>query len=295
MIRIFKITILSACCIFLASCSLINFSEDCTYCGDVEIRPDWTKLMPDDIKPALTDIYLLSPQHTYSYGITSDTLVKDVPAVNYKALAFNSHGLAGISFSGMDCPNTAKAELETCEKNGRLYTIQAPAFYTANTGMKVIPFETVICEPVLQSAARRINIDFVVTGNADMGVSSINGELSGMAYKYGFRELDALEAAAWLAFPSVRSEEKGNLFSSCLKVFGVNPDKQGAGSIDNLLEIALQTTDGNTFCETVSLTDIFSGFTARSIHITIQVRISLMGIEVSVTDWSTGQEDHIDL
>ncbi|MBF0647427.1 hypothetical protein IR083_01170 [Dysgonomonas sp. GY75] len=295
MIRILKITILSACCLLLAACSLVDFPEDCTYYGDAEIKPDWTAMDGGKAKPLLTDIYLLSPQQNYSYRIASDTLLKDVPAVSYKALAFNSHDLAGISYSGMDCPNTAIAELETYEKNGRIYTIQAPAFYTANTDLRVIPFETAVCEPVLRPAVRRVYIDFMVTGSTDMEVSAIGGQLSGIAYRYGFKQLDELESAAWLAFTSIRNMEKENLFSSALNVFGVNPGKQAAGSIDNLLEVVLQTTGGGTFSETVSLTDVFNGFTARSIRIIIEVRLSAVGIEVSVTDWITGQESNVEL
>jgi hypothetical protein len=284
------------CCILLASCNLIDFSEDCIYYGDVEIKPDWSALAQNDTRPpALTDIYLLSPQRNYMYSITSDTLVTGIQAVNYKILAFNSYGLENISFSGMDCPNTAKAELATFEDRDRLYTLQAPALYAANTDLTVIPFESVVSEPVLKSATRQINIDFVVIDNADIGVSSISGELSGIAYKYGFKQLDALESSAWLAFSSVRNEERINVFSSGLKVFGVNPDKQAVERIDNLLDIALQTSDGNIYKESIDLTNVFSGFTTRIINITIEIRLGLMGMEVDITGWNVSEDGIIEL
>ncbi|MBF0647994.1 hypothetical protein IR083_04095 [Dysgonomonas sp. GY75] len=283
------------CCILLASCNLIDFSEDCTYYGDVEIKPDWSALAEDETKPLLTDIYLLSPQRNYTYSITADTLVTGIQAVSYKLLACNSYGLDNISFSGMDCPNTAKAELATFEDRGRLYTVQAPALYTANTDLTVIPFESVVSEPVLKSATRQINIDFVVIDNTDMGVSSISGELSGIAYKYGFKPLDALESSAWLAFSSVCNEERINVFSSGLKVFGVNPDKQAVERIDNLLDIALQTSDGNIYRESIDLTNIFNGFTTRMIHITIEIRLGLMGMNVEVTGWDISDDGSIEL
>jgi hypothetical protein len=188
------------CCMLMASCNLIDFPEDCTYYGDVEIRPDWPALAKDETKPFLTDIYLLSPQRNYTYSITSDTLVTGIQAVSYKILACNTYGLDNISFSGMDCPNTAKVELSVFEENGRLYTVPAPALYAANTDLTVIPFERVVSEPVLKPATRQINIDFVVVDNSGVGVSAINGELSGIAYKYGFKQLDELGSSAWLAF-----------------------------------------------------------------------------------------------
>lgn len=283
------------CCMLMASCNLIDFSEDCTYYGDVEIRPDWSGLAQDDTRPALTDIYLLSPQRNYSYQISADTLVTDVQAVSYKLLAFNSYGLENILFSGMDCPNTAKAELATFEDRDRLYTLQAPALYAANTDLTVIPFESVVSEPVLKPATRQINIDFVVIDNLGIGVNSINGELSGIAYKYGFKQLDALKSAAWLAFETKRNADKSNVFSSPMTVFGANPDKQSEGKIDNLLDITLETSSGNTYRETIDLTNIFSGFTTRIINITIEMRLGLMGMEVAITGWNVSDGGIIEL
>lgn len=283
------------CCMLMTSCNLIDFSEDCTYYGDVEIRPDWSALVKDETKPLLTDIYLLSPQHNYTYSITSDTLVTGIQAVSYKVLACNAYALDNISFSGMDCPETAQAELSTYEKDGRLYTVDTPALYAANADLTVIPFERVVSEPVLKSATRQINIDFVVVDNSGVGVSSINGELSGIAYKYGFKQLDAPESSAWLAFGSVPNEEKSNVFSSDLKVFGVNPNKQATERIDNLLDIALQTSDGNIYKESIDLTNIFNGFTTRIIHITIQIRLGLMGMEVDITGWNVSDGGTIEL
>lgn len=283
------------CCMFLASCSLIDFSEDCTYYGDVEIRPDWSGLEKGDTKPLLTDIYLLSPQRNYTYSITSDTLVTGIRAVSYKVLACNAYGLEDISFSGMDCPETAQAEVSTYKENDRLYTVLTPALYAANADLTMIPFERVVSEPVLKPATRQINIDFVVIDNTRMGVSAINGELSGIAYKYGFKRLDELGSSAWLAFGSVRNEEKSNEFSSGLKVFGVNPDKQVTDRIDNLLDIALQTSDGNIYKETIDLTSVFSGFTTRIIHITIEIRLGLMGMEIEVTGWDVSDGGSIEL
>lgn len=283
------------CCMLMASCNLIDFSEDCTYYGNVEIKPDWSALAKDETKPFLTDIYLLSPQHNYTYSITSDTLVTGIQAVSYKVLACNAYGLENISFSGMDCPNTAQVELSTYEENDRLYTIQAPSLYAANTDLTVIPFEKVVSEPVLKPATRQINIDFVVVDNSGVGVSAINGELSGITYRYGFRELDALESSACLAFDSKLDSEKKNLFSSSLKVFGVNPDKQATDRIDNLLDIALQTSEGNTYKESIDLTNIFNGFTTRIIHITIEIRLGLMGMNVEVTGWDVSDGGTIEL
>ena len=283
------------CCLLMASCNLIDFSEDCTWYGDVELKPNWSALAKDETKPLLTDIYLLSPQRNYTYSITSDTLVTGIQAVSYKVLACNAYGLENISFSGMDCPETAQAELSTYEENGRLYTVDAPALYAANVDLTVIPFERVVSKPVLKPATRQINIDFVVVDNLGVGVSSINGELSGIAYKYGFKQLDALGSSAWLAFGSVPNEEKSNVFSSDLKVFGVNPDKQATSKIDNLLDIALQTSDGNIYKESIDLTGVLNGFTTRIIHITIEIRLGLMGMSVEVTGWDVSDGGTIEL
>lgn len=290
-----KITISAICCILLSSCNWIDFSENCTYYGNVEIKPDWSGLTDAETKPSLTDIYFLSPQVNSRYQISADTLVKDVQAVTYKVLALNSYNLTDIHFEGMDCPETAKAELETYQKDQKLYTVQAPTLYAANTNLTVPAFETVVCEPVLQSAVRQVYIDFVVVDNTNTGVNTIGGELSGIAYRYGFKQLEQLESSAWLAFGSERNTEKSNVFSSYLKVFGVNPDKQASNKIDNLLGIHLQMSDGSAYRKTIDLTDIFSGFTTRVIHISIQIRLALMGMEVEVTGWNVSDGGSIAL
>lgn len=279
----------------LASCTLIDFSEDCTFYGDVEVRPDWSGLLKGDTKPELTDIYFLSPQVNYQHRVLTDTLIKDVQATAYKVLAFNSSNLTGIRFVAMDCPETAKAELETYRQDGKLYTIQAPAFYASNTNLSVIPYEMVTCAPVLQSSIRQVNIDFVVIDNTNIGTKSINGELSGIAYQYGFRELEQVESSAWLAFGTERNTEKNNLFSTQLKVFGINPNKQGVNRISNLLEINLQTSDGRQFLNAVDLTSVFNGFMTRLIHITIEVRLTHLGVEVGITGWNISDGGSIEL
>lgn len=283
------------CCMLPVSCSLIDFSEDCIYYGDVEIRADWSALTKGETKPVLTDIYLLSSQSNYMYRVTSDTLVTGVQATNYNVLALNSYGLENISFSGMDCPNTAEAELRTYENAGRLYTVTAPAFYTANTDLTVIPFEKTVSKSILKSAIRQINIDFTVVDNTDIRVSSINGELSGIAYKYGFKGLDALESAAWLPFDTEINTGKSDLFSSNMKVFGINPDKQSTGSIENLLDITLQTKEGKIYKETIDLTSVFNGFITQIIHITIEIRFGLMGMEAGITGWDVSDGGIIEL
>ena len=118
---------------------------------------------------------------------------------------------------------------------------------------------------------------------------------SGIAYKYGFKLLDALESDAWLAFETKRNANKSNVFSSTMRVFGVNPDKQAAERIDNLLNIGLETSSGNTYREAIDLTNVFSGFTTRIINITIEIRLGLMGMEVDITGWNVSDGGIIEL
>lgn len=294
-IRKFKQLFPVICCMLLASCSLVDFSEDCTYYGNVEMKPDWSKLEKEEIKPGLTDIHLLSPQNNYSYRITADTLVKDVQAVSYTVLACNAYRSADIGLSGMNNPQTAEAELRTYQKEGKTYTVQAPDFYAANTGLQVIPFETVVCKPELKAAVRRINIDFMVVDNTNTGVSSISGELSGIAYRYGFKVMDELESEAWLEFDTKADSSKTNLFSSHLKVFGVNPDKQASEKRDNVLDILLTTTAGETYRESIDLTEVFSGFTSRIMNISLEIRLGLMGMDVVITGWDVSDGGIIEL
>lgn len=294
-IRNLKLALLVICCTLLASCNLIDFSEDCIYYGDVEIKPDWTESAKENMKPALTDVYFLSSANNYNYCISADTLIRNIQAATYKVLAFNSYGLSDINFSGMDCPLTAKAEIRTYQQDEKLYTVQAPALYTAETDLTVIPFESVVSKPVLKSAIRQINIDFIVIDNANAGINTISGELSGIAYRYGFKESDALTSAAWLAFESEFDAEKSNVFSSHLKVLGINPDKQPTDRIDNLLEIGLQIRDGKIYKETINLTNVFNDFTTRIINITIEIRLGIMSMEANITGWNVADGGNIEL
>ena len=107
--------------------------------------------------------------------------------------------------------------------------------------------------------------------------------------------MEALESAAWLAFETKRNADKDNVFSSTMKVFGVNPDKQSEERIDNLLDIALETSGRNTYSETIDLTNVFDGFTTRIINITIEIRLGLMGIEVAITGWNVSDDGIIEL
>ncbi|SHG36817.1 DUF5119 domain-containing protein [Dysgonomonas macrotermitis] len=286
--------ILSICC--SNSCSLVDFSEDCTYYGHVEIKPDWSELPQQKGKPGLTDIHFLSCNaNNRDFRISNDTIVKDMIASTYKVLAFNSYGLQNISFTDMGCPQTANAVLDTYERDSKVYTYQAPDLYAANIDLTVVPFDTVICSPLLRPATRQVNIHFIVIDNGITKVEAINGELSGIAYIYGLENLDQIKSSARIAFNSVRYSENDNIYSSGLQVFGINPDKQGQGRIDNLLDISLLTTNGNSYSETIDLTSVFSGFTTRIINITIEIRLGLSGIEVSVSGWNVSDGGHIEL
>jgi hypothetical protein len=75
----------------------------------------------------------------------------------------------------------------------------------------------------------------------------------------------------------------------------VNPDKQATDRIDNLLDIALQTSDGNIYKESIDLTNVLNSFTTRIIHITIQIRLGLMGMNVEVTGWDISDGGSIEL
>lgn len=286
------------CCLLFASCSLIDFSDACTYYGQVEIRPDWSGLETAETKPALTDVCLFSAcGQSLVYRIAVDTLVKDVPAAKYAVLAFNACDVEHITFPGLDCPLTAGAELATFTEGGKRYTVQAPDFYAASTGMTVAAFETTVCRPQLQQAIRHIDIDFVMVGDTGAGINTLSGELSGIAYRYGLSTLEQWESSAWLAFAAARNGDtgNGNLLAAHLRVFGVNPDKGGTDRIDNLLDVVLETASGQLFTGGIDLTDILSGFTSRRIHITIEIRLGVMGIDVAVTGWKVSDGGSIEI
>lgn len=286
--------LLLAVAVISASCSLIDFSEDCIYPGRLEIRPDWSGLAQGDTKPPVCNIYLSTENANPAViELENDTVIEDFPAGYYRVLAFNTQGLEDITFSG-----TETAGLHTWEKEGRLYTPQVPTLYVARTDIKVNSFETAVCRPVMRNAARKVNINIVVT-DMDMNsdIDNISGELSGISYQYSFSTMDELRSSAWLPFITTRtgSNSDSNVFASGFKVFGVNPDKNKSDKTDNLLELHIKMADGDAYTKQVDLTDIFNGFTARVINITLELRPALLDMEVVVTGWNISNEEDIEL
>jgi hypothetical protein len=297
---IFKTIIIPlACCMFLASCSLVDFSEDCTYYGDVKIRFDWSGLLKGDTKPdkMQTTFYgknvanQMEAGHAYIYTLQGDTLLNDIAEGSYNILSCNPAD--GISLSNQK--GNITASLPVYRENNKSYTIQAPVLYAGKEKITVQPFETSLLKLQPESCIQQIGIDFVIIReNLDREVISLSGELSGVSTGYSLSGMSPLEAYASLAFKSIRQQE--NNFNSKLNVFGLSANVMDNDSgIANMLNVSLLLSGGTVYSQDIDLTDTFYGFTSPAIHLTVEIRLSALGINISLTDWYFVDQGEIEI
>lgn len=280
-------------CMLLVSCTLIDFSEDCTYTGSVEVKFDWTNLLEGDKIPHLMDtrFYGQSIPH-FGYLLGGDTLLSEIPAGRYEVTAFNQ--AEGLEFAGLENTETAKALLPITEKEGKLYIIQTPLLYAANTNVQVLADQTSSCQLNPKSCIRQVFINFIVIKDGfDSDVESISGELSGVATGYSFSQMEAVRSSAILPFTS-RKITYNNLLAE-LRVFGMNPDEEGLSEITKDLELSVCMEDNQVFSEQFNLTEIFKDFRSASIYLTLEIRLTAMGMKISITDWYTVDQGVIEL
>lgn len=280
-------------CMLLASCSLIDFSEDCTYTGNVEVKFDWTNLLEGDKVPQLMDtrFYANSLSHL-GYLLSGDTLLREVAAGRYEVTAYNN--TEGLEYTGLENIETAKAQLPVTEKEGKLYTLQAPLLYAAKTDIQVLADQTNSCILYPKSCIRQIFINFILIREGfDSDVENISGELSGVATGYSFYQKEAIRSSAILPFKSKKITD--NNFLAELRVFGVNPNEEGFAEIPKDLKLSVSMADKRIFSEHFSLTEIFKDFRSASMYLTLEIRLTAIGMKISITDWFTVDQGVIEL
>lgn len=272
-------------CMLLASCSLIDFSEDCTYTGNVEVKFDWTNLLEGDKIPGWMDtrFYGQSIPH-FGYLLSGDTLLTGIPAQRFEVTAFNR--AEGLEYTGLENPETAKAQLPVTEQDGNLYTLQAPLLYAANTTVLVLADQTSSCLLNPKSCIRQVFINFILIKDGfDSDVESISGGLGGVATGYSFYQKEAIRSSAILPFTSMKIRD--NNYLAELRVLGMNPNEEGLAEIAKDLELWVSMTDKRIFSEHFSLTEIFKDFRSASMYLTLEIRLTAMGMKISITDWYT--------
>lgn len=280
-------------CMLLASCSLIDFSEDCTYTGNVEVKFDWSNLPEGDKVPQLMDtrFYGKSIPH-FGYLLRGDTLLRGIAAGRYEVTVYNRS--EGLEYTGLENIETAKAQLPVSEQNGNLYTLQAPLLYAANTDIQVLADQTGSCLLYPKSCTRQVFINFILIKEGfDSDVESISGELSGVATGYSFSQKEAVRSSAILPFTSRKITD--NNFLAELRVFGMNPNEEGLSEIAKDLELSVSMADKRIFSEHFSLTEIFKDFRSASMYLTLEIRLTAMGMSISITDWHTVDWGEIEL
>ncbi|PXV61084.1 uncharacterized protein DUF5119 [Dysgonomonas alginatilytica] len=288
-----KITCIILCGLLLIhSCSMIDFSEDCTYTGNVEVRFDWSNLSEGDKVPEWMDTRFYTPAlPVRSFMLRGDTLLTEIVTGHYQVLAYNP--IKGIDFIGLDNIETAIAQPPISEKDGKLYTVQAPLLYAAKTDIQVQPYTSTVCELIPKSCIRQLFVNFIVINEGFAEVENISGELSGVATGYSFAEMEAIRSTAILPFSSIKLSN-GNFLSN-LRVFGLNPSQEGQSEIQKEMYLSLQLSDGRIFNDILDLTGLFSDFTAASMYLTLEIRLTAMGMKISITDWYTIDQGIIEL
>jgi len=291
--QLLKTTLFCILCLWLGSCSMIDFSEDCNYTGDVKVLFNWQNLPNGDKKPErMQTIFYPDNGLLSSYQLAGDTLLTGLPATQHEVLSFNQP--EGLTFHETDCPCTAYAKADTYTKNGKTYAGNAPGLYAAKTNIVIPVSERAQCVLSPESCTRQVVIDFVIPDNGTvLNVEDISGEISGVQTSYLFMNMEAMLSDADMEYSTIQVQL--GIFRSSSRVFGMNPEKVDGNKTDNILAIGLTLSNGTYHQSTLNLTRQFDGFVERIIHITLEVWIRYAGIEVGVANWYTAEEDNIEI
>lgn len=271
----------------LGGCNLIDFEEDCSYRGDVRVIFDWQHLIEGDDRPEemFTTLY---PDNSAlsSYLLTGDTLLTSLAATRHDVLAYNRP--ENITFHDTDCPCTAYAALSTYTQDEKAYTVNAPALYAARRDITIPAFGETDCVLTSKPCFQQVYIDFVVIrSNMDEGVENLSGELSGVATRYSLDGMQAMEGEAILPFGTQKTGT--DKYLAAMRCLGISA--QAA----NLLDIELLLTGGSRYESRLDITHLLENFTAPTIYLTIEIRLSHLGVSMSIADWYTGEGGHIEL
>ncbi len=285
--HLFKTMFSAILCLWLSGCSLIDFEEDCFYTGDVEVLFDWQKLLEGDNRPDMMQtIFYPDNSALSSYLLTGDTLLTGLAATRHDVLSVNP--AENISFHDTDCPCTAYASLRTYTEGSKTYTVNAPALYAAKRDIMILAFERVTCLLEPKPCFQQVFIDFVIIrNNEETEVEALTGELSGIATKYSFGDMQPGGGAASLAFDA--KEAQRDKYRTAMRVLGISRN------VSNMLDIGLLLDDGRQYAQRLDLSEILAGFTAPAIYLTIEIYLSNAGISLSIADWRLGEGGHIEL
>ncbi len=270
---------------------MIDFSEDCTFTGNVHVKFDWANLLEGDKKPALMETGFFSESAVQNYSLNRDTLLTDMIATGYKVLAYNHD--QSLTYTGLQNIETTQVELPVNREDDKLYTVQVPTLYAAKAAIQVSADNLTLCELVPKSYVRQVFVNFVVSSNGFPEVKSVAGELSGVATTYSLDLMEAMPSSAILPFDSNKLSK--DRFLSTLRVFGVNPAQEGQTEIQKSMNLSLELADGKTYYENIDLTRLFSGFTGASMYLTLEIRLTAMGINIAITDWHSVDWGEIEL
>lgn len=278
-------------CMLFASCSLIDFSEDCIYDGNIDIRFNWNYLLEGDRKPEVMDTWIYT-SHVKYCSLYGDTVLTKIQEGLHKVLTLN--GTQEMELTGMEDMNTAVVMLPVILKDNKTYIGQAPLLYADRKEVLVQAGKTSPCEFIPRSCVQQVIIDFVIPDNGiALKVERITGELSGVQTGYSFKDMRAVPSEAFLTYNARKT--KTGIFRSSNFVFGMNPQKGSGYHAENLLQVGLWLSDDSYHDTTIDLTWQFDGFLSPIIHITLEVRLGLMGMETVITSWETGDGGNIEI
>ncbi|WP_163266452.1 hypothetical protein [Dysgonomonas sp. 216] len=275
------------CLCLISSCHLIDFEEGCFYTGDVKVIFDWQHLNTRAEKPDIMQtVFYPDNSVLASYPLSGDTLLTGLAAANHAVLTYNHP--QGITFYEMDCPCSAYATLVTYTHDSKVYTTNVPALYAAKKEIAIPAFERTECVLVPRPCFQQVFIDFVIIRrNVDTAIENLTGELSGVATRYSFGDMQAMQSQASLPFKS--KEVTADKYSTAMCVLGMCPE------VSKNIDIHLSLAGDRDYYQNLDLTGVFENFTAPAIYLTIEVYLSNVGISLSIADWCTGEGGHIDI
>lgn len=279
-----KLLLAILCILMLASC---KFTEECDYTGNVELTMDWDSLWGNLQKPdSLTALFYREGEFPVKKTLVGDTTYIGIPSGNTDLFVYNHP--SNIELRGGGSMYDSELYLPTYFEGNIRAVNECPMICFTNENFKV-PVDGTVKQLVtpLPIVKQLIFIVNVVKLGGNMGeLSSANASLSGISTGYSLSKKEPIRNKATVFFPLERG--KKDTFTHSFFVLGVNPNTPDQQPISNKLTITVFLDDGESKPVDIDLTELFDQFTSNILKCEVDVEISAISSNVTISNWEQG-------
>lgn len=284
-----KLLLAILCILMFASC---KFSEECDYTGNVELTMDWDSLWGNLQKPdSLTALFYREGKFPLKKTLVGDTTYIGIPSGDTDLLTYNHP--SNIEFRSGGSMYDSELYLPTYFEGNIRAVPECPMICSTN-GSFTVPIDGTVKQLVtpLPIVKQLIFIVNVVKLGGDMGeLSSANASLSGIATGYSLSKKEPIRNKATVFFPLERG--KKDTFTHRFFVLGVTPNAPDQEPISNKLSVTVFLDDGESKAVDIDLTELFDQFTSNIFKCEIDIEISAISSDVTISNWGQGNWNQI--